>query len=530
MKGILNYLVNTARSFPVPITDIILTEKNFTEHIARASGCLIKHSGAIGWLAYDKKKGIYITGDRAEKIVNLYIGEMAKTLAASAMDIRESSRRESIVKFAIKILTARGTAHIISLLKNEIEIAALPEEFDADPNIVNCCGLVVSADASTREAVPADMFTKTTVCRPEPGTPEKFLAFIDWATCSDGELKEWIMTALSISLFGHVSDKLINFYGQGGNGKGTTCRVIYHILKDYAVSLPRNLVVKSNYGTGRFDKANLPGKRGAFCFDLKLEPDERLNLDDLKSICGNGDVISIEKKHLDSFDAVLHCKIFIASNEKIPISATGESERRRFHLVPFDGRIKEKDETLEDSFVPEYPRILNLLFEYASRYYANGRKMPSCKAIDLATGHFFDSQDLVGLFVQDRCTIADGYVTPKTELFMAYANYLEAEQGIKKPGETRIFSESLEKRGIFESVKKIEGKARRVFVGITLGEVTRLQKDPNFHITSSGKTNIETNMNSRLFCNPVTGEGENMKRYSSPEQKKLWEDPEAVLY
>ncbi|MDR1287110.1 MAG: DUF5906 domain-containing protein [Treponema sp.] len=530
MKGILNHLVSTARSFPAPIADIILTEKNFAEHIARVSGILIKHSGAMGWLVYDKKKGIYISGNRAEKIVNLYIGEMAKTLAASAMDIRESAKRESVVKFAIKILTASGAAHIISLLKNEIEIDALPEEFDAAPDIVNCCGLAASANGGTREAAPSDMFTKTTVCRPEPGTPERFLAYIDWVTCGDSEEKEWLMTTLSLSLFGHVSDKIINFYGQGGNGKGTTCRVIYHILKDYAVSLPRSLVVKSNHGTGRFDKANLPGKRGAFCFDLKLEPGERLNLDDLKSICGNGDVISIEKKHLDSFDAVLHCKIFIASNEKIPVSATGESERRRFHLVPFNARIEEKDETLEDSFIPEYPRILNLLLEYAARYYANGRKMPPCKAIDLATGRFFDSQDLVGLFIQDRCTVADGYVIPKTELFMAYANYLETEQGIKRPGKTRVFAESLEKRGIFESVKKIEGNAKRVFVGITLGEVTRLQKDPNFHITFSGETNIETNTNSRLFCNRVTQGDGNPVKYNSPEQKKLWEDPEKAIY
>ncbi|GHV89698.1 hypothetical protein AGMMS50268_02010 [Spirochaetia bacterium] len=271
------------------------------------------------------------------------------------------------------------------------------------------------------------------------------------------------MTACGAALFGHVTDRIVNFYGTGKNGKGTLLRTLFFILGTYAAALPRGVVLKEPGQGSRFDLGGLPGKRAAICFDLK--PDRAwLNLDVLKSIAGNGDPIFVEKKGKDGYSEVLKCKIFLASNDKIPIDSFGESEKRRFCLVPFNAHAEAVDEMLEARFIPEYEKILNLFIEYAVKYYANGRKMPPCKAIDTATADYFDSQDIIGQFLKDSEAFTKADYEPKTAFYTKFEEYCGFQQGIRRPMKAKTFTNELEKRGIFETVKKIDGKATRVFL------------------------------------------------------------------
>jgi putative DNA primase/helicase len=305
-----------------------------------------------------------------------------------------------------------------------------------------------------REATPEDRFTLSAACKPEPGIPENFMRHITWASSGDMELVDWKLTAYGIAMFGHPTGRIINLYGPSGrNGKGAEARPIFYALGSYATVLPRSLAIKEPNTSTRFDKVKLVNKRMAVLFDVQVE-NGKLNLDDLKSLCGNGDPQNVEPKGKPSYDAVICCKIFILSNDKIPIDSFGASEKERFYLVPYNNHIKDKDETLEDRFKPEYGKILNLLWEHAIKYYQNGRKMPPCAAIDKATKDYFDDQDIVGKFLTDCCLFFDeSLVIHKKVLFFAYEQYLFREHGISRPGKMGKFTAALEKKGIFEKVK-----------------------------------------------------------------------------
>jgi len=542
----------------------LFSEEGMAEYIASGlAGRLLFCEALGGWLVYDESSGAF-TCDNAEDV----IFELIKIYRDKALPLigqADPQGQNAAFRFYQSMMDAGTKRAIISLLKHEPDVAALPGDFNTDINLVNCAGTVVSTDGSTRPATPEDRFTFSLACKPEAGIPENFVNFINWSSSGNKELIEWKLTAYAISLFGHPTDRIINFHGTGGNGKGTELRVIFKISGSYAVPLPRPIAIKEPGQSSRFDRETLVGKRMAVLFDLKPE-NGKLNLDDLKTLCGNGDPQSVEPKGKPRYTAVICSKIFIASNDKIPVDTFDESVTRRFYLVPFNNHIEVKDETLEDRFKPEYGKILNLLIEYAVKYFQNGRKMPSCDVIDRVTDEYFDSQNIIGQFIRDNFEEDKMICVGKTELYENFSKWCEEQHGILKPIQSKPFTLALEKMGIKVIVKKIDGKTKRMFSG----ELRRLQRNMNFNselhenkefqidlnfvkpcnfVTMSKKltpevTELQSYKNSKLSyendisqqpdeksCNFVTQEGTAMAEpYQNEEQKRLWENPETVLY
>lgn len=527
----------------------LFSESGMARHIAAGTEGLIAYNDSMGFMIYDPGTGTF-TAEYALTVLQILFAEYERLLLGYIDLVKDTIDKDTAWKFYKKFLSAAVKANVEKLLKYDAHVFREPKEFDADDSVINCCGIVVSTDGTKREATPEDLFTMSAAVMPDPGEPAEFLKFMNWATCGDAELMAWIMTAFGVASFGHPTDRIINPHGGGGNGKGTLLRALGKIMDGYATTLPRSLVIKEPGTNSRFDKETLPGKRVAILFDL-LADKGKLNLDELKSIAGNGDLVHIEPKGKKGYKAQLKCKIFIASNDKIPITSYGESEKRRFYLVPFNAHITDKDETLEDRFVPEYGKILNLFLEYAANYYANGHKMPPCKAIDAATEEYFDSQDLIGRFINDECTLDPLAIVRKTELYEKFTSYCQDEHGIKKHGSPKTFVDTLEKRGITEGVRRINGKNTRVFIGIITGTATLLQRNANFELTPIETSRVESNSNLENSCSSVADgtkihppEGDNSgafglsaeavpgngESYDSPGQRALWEDPGADLY
>ena len=477
----------------------LFSEAGIAEYIAAGTDGRLLWCEPNGWLVYEEKSGAYTTS-YAESVVYELI-KYYRDKVLSLIGQTDTQNQNIAFNFYKSLLNASTTRAVVGLLKHEPSIAALPVDFDNNMDVVNCAGTVVLTDGNTRPATPEDRFTQSAICKPEPGIPENFMSFINWSSSGDRELVEWKLTAYGIALFGHPTDRIINLYGTGRNGKGTELRTLFKIMGGYATVLPRALAIKEPHSSSRFDREGLVGKRMAALFDLKPEMG-KLNLDDLKTLCGNGDPQSVEPKGKPRYNAVISCKVFLSSNDKIPVDSYGPSEKRRFYLVPFSNQIEEVNEALEERFGPEYGKILNLLIEYAAKYFNNGRKMPPCTAIDRATADYFDSQDLVGQFINDNCDTGEALFVGKTELYNAFATWCESEQGIKRPMKPKTFSANLEKRGIYETVKLVSGKAKRVFKGI----ITILQKNPKNDLLSHEEQNFNTNSFFENSCNSVISE------------------------
>jgi putative DNA primase/helicase len=513
----------------------LFSHSGISRWIAAGLGKLLIWTDPVGWRIYDEVAGAYIQ-DFAEAVLNRVLREYQGALLNVIPCVKNQADQQAAFRFYQKFLDYPCLRAVGDLLRYEPGVYHLPSDFDTNDNIINCGGVAVSVTGEQRPAGPEDRFTVSAAARPESGSPTEFLRFLKWASCDDAELEKWLLTACGIAIFGHPTDRIINLYGHGSNGKGTLLRTLFKVLGDYAVTLPRSLVIKEPGGGSRFDKELLPGKRAAILFDLKADKG-KLNLDELKSIAGNGDLVYVEPKGKKGFSARLKCKIFIASNDKICIDAFGESEKRRFYLVPFNAHVEVKDETIEDRFVPEYGKILNLFIEYAVKYFQNGRKMPPCMAIDRATADYFDSQDLVGQFISDNCVIDKMAMVSKTEIYDKFALWCEDEHGIKQPMKSKSFSGALEKRGIYESRQRFQGKITRVFMGIKIDLLTVLTKNPEFRVSPlenpsrEDRVEIQESLSTASTKPEKTGPpGSDPGPFSSPEQRKLWENPETVLY
>jgi hypothetical protein len=145
-----------------------------------------------------------------------------------------------------------------------------------------------------------------------------------------------------------------------------------------------------------------------------------------------------------------------------------------------------------------------LFLEKAEAYFANGRKIPTCKIIDRETSLYFDEQDLVGQFLTDSCTLGAELFTKKTELYSEFSSWCDEEQGLKKPMSSRKFYAELEKRGLTERVKFLCGKTLRCIIGVALkGKSYNITNKPDFPIPTREKRQNETNMKIENSCNVV---------------------------
>jgi putative DNA primase/helicase len=115
----------------------------------------------------------------------------------------------------------------------------------------------------------------------------------------------------------------------------------------------------------------------------------------------------------------------------------------------------------------EAPGILRWLVEGCLAWQRDGLNPPA--AVQAATREYQESQDLVGEFLAERCTIqpeskADIY-TPKGDLHRAYLDWARVE-GDTDPLSLRAFGERIRERGIEEGR---HGDSRtRIWKGIGL--------------------------------------------------------------
>jgi putative DNA primase/helicase len=132
---------------------------------------------------------------------------------------------------------AKTVAAVVALARTDRRIAATIEQWDANPDLLNCGAVTV--DLKTGQERPPDRLdycTKQTSIAPAPpGTPcDLFFNFLDRVTGKDNELISFLQRLLGYSLTGHGYEHVFAFfYGTGANGKGTFIRTISTILNDY---------------------------------------------------------------------------------------------------------------------------------------------------------------------------------------------------------------------------------------------------------------------------------------------------------
>jgi len=255
---------------------------------------------------------------------------------------------------AMKIAAAQTVAAIERLARADRRHAAIVEQWDGDPWLLNTpIGTVDLRSGELLSHQREQYLTKTTAAAPSGDCP-LFRQFLDRVTSGNSELQEFLQRVIGYCLTGSTRENALFFcYGTGANGKSVFLSTIAGVLGDYAKTAPASAFTASNTEQHPTDLAGLRGAR--FVTAIETEDGRWWAEAKIKSLTG-GDRIAARFMRQDFFEYVPQLKLVVAGNHKPGLRNVDEAIRRRLHLIPFTVTIpeSERDPELPEKLKAEY--------------------------------------------------------------------------------------------------------------------------------------------------------------------------------
>jgi putative DNA primase/helicase len=374
---------------------------------------------------------------------------------------RQTAVRADNPKVAAKLASASTVGGVERLARADRRHAATTDEWDADPWLLNTPGGVVDLNTGRKRANDrADRMTKITTATPGGDCPQ-WMAFLSDIAGGDVDLQAYLQRMVGYCLTGVTSAHALFFlYGTGANGKSVFANVISTILGDYAATASMDTFVETRGDRHPTDLAGLRGAR--FVTAIETEQGRRLNESKVKAITG-GDKISARFMRQDFFEYTPQFKPVIVGNHKPAIRNIDEAMKRRMHMIPFTVTIppERRDSRLTEKLLAERDGILAWAVAGCLAWQREGLNPPA--SVVSATEEYFESEDALGRWLDERCVRAPNAKSLTAELFTDWKQWAEAAGEFI--GAQRRFSDLLITRGI---EKWRNGMGVRGFQGIGL--------------------------------------------------------------
>jgi putative DNA primase/helicase len=292
---------------------------------------------------------------------------------------------------------------------------------------------------------PLDYITKKTTCAAaSPGTPHPLWdIFLERITDENIELQKFLQRYIGYCCTGFTDEHTFVFaYGTGANGKGTFINTIVSIFGSYATVADMNTFLVTRNERHPTDLAKLRGAR----LVVAQETQKGRSWDEtkIKALTG-GDKITARFMRGDFFDYTPNFKLFIVGNHKPRLGSVDEAIRRRMLIVPFTVQIppEERDPRLQEKLKVEWPAILRWCIDGCLEWQRIGLAPPAI--VRNATNEYFEDQDIIGQWMEDRITRKDDAFTVSSMLFASWKAWCEGRS--LKWGSEKTFVEALKDRG-----------------------------------------------------------------------------------
>ena len=394
-----------------------------------------------------------------------------ETLAATDL-IRHVCRHAAVravsSKVAAKLAASSTVGGVERLARCDRQHAATTAEWDADIWLINTPGGVV--DLRTGRMRPhdrADRMTKIASATLVAGSAcPTWLRFLDQVTGGDAELQTYLQRVFGYCLTGATSEHALFFlYGTGANGKSVFVNTLFTLLGDYAANAPMDTFMETRGDRHPTDLAGLRGSR--FVGATETEQGRRWNESKIKEVTG-GDRVSARFMRQDFFTYVPQFKLVIAGNHKPAIRNIDEAMRRRLHLIPFTITVppEKRDKQLQTKLLAEANGIFSWGVEGCLAWQREGLKPP--KPVLDATDEYFEAEDALGRWLEERCVRHPNAKALTAELFTDWKQWAEAAGEFV--GSQKRFADLLLTRGL---EKWRNGMGLRGFRGVGLKEPSK---------------------------------------------------------
>jgi putative DNA primase/helicase len=387
----------------------------------------------------------------------LNIFTLARALRrAEAARCKTSSTATAIVK-------AKTVAAIEQLARSDDRLKATTDQWDADPWSLNTPGGIVDLrTGSIRPASPKDYCTKSTAVAPSEGDPCLFLNFLDRIVGGDAAMIAYLQRVFGYSLTGLTREHALFFgHGTGANGKSVLLSTVSGILCDYHKIAPIETFTASNSDRHPTELAGLRGAR--LVTAVETEEGRRWAESRIKQLTG-GEVIAARFMRQDFFEYQPQFKLLIAGNHKPSLRSVDEAIRRRLHLIPFNVTIPpgDRDPELTEKLKEEWPRILAWMIAGCLEWQRAGLAPP--EVVRDATESYFEAQDAVAVWIEDRCVLGASCREPRTALYLSWSDW--SQKAGEFSGNQKTFFEKLDGRGF----RQVKLRGTRLFEGLKLRE------------------------------------------------------------
>jgi P4 family phage/plasmid primase-like protien len=305
------------------------------------------------------------------------------------------------------------------------------------------------------EPIPLDRFKAELHC-------PRWMMFLREALNGDTEAIRFLQQWVGYALTGETKEQCFVFvYGPGGSGKGTAFNTIGELLGDYALNMDMQTLVASKYDRHPTELARLHGAR--FVRASETEHGRAWNENLIKTLTGQ-DTITARYMRRDFFEFVPEFKMTIFGNNAPTLRNPDEAMKRRLIVLPFDHPPAFKDANLSAHLKAEWRGILSWMIDGCLDWQARGLIRPAVAV--KATEGYFNSQDVLGQFLEDQCELGEDCAVTIKELWArweSYARTMRADPGTRD----RTFPERLKQRG-FEAIRDTCGIRGRGWKGLRL--------------------------------------------------------------
>jgi putative DNA primase/helicase len=254
-------------------------------------------------------------------------------------------------------------------------------------------------------------------------------------------------------------------YGPGGTGKSTLADAIVNAFSDDVLVTRLSLAQICNSGPGSYSLPSLQTALVNLGTELDtVEMDESANFKQIVS----GEPIVARSIYGKPFKMQTNCKLWFLSNGLPRFKSGTDAEYRRARFLSFSKKPPEKDPTLKDRLREERDGILTWLVD-GLQAILQGFAAPMGGSHSAAVLKRFElSNDPVGCFVRENCTLSADLKTPKDHVINAFSEFLDAHQF---PHRTReYFFRALYERNpnIVVQRDRTGGETKHVLLGIGL--------------------------------------------------------------
>lgn len=426
------------------------------------------------WLVWDGSRWAMSFDEAVFELTKDVCAARNAWVAISYMGEDESTLQRA--KWAKQTESLRSRQAMVTIARADSKVCILHEALDVDPYLFNVANGTL--DLRTGELLPHDpaqLLTKRSNVFYDPAAKcPTWDAFLE-KMIPDEHTREYLARAAGYSLTGDVTEEALFFLqGGGANGKSTFVGVLQDILADYGVQAAADLLLAKHGESHPTAIAALCGRRFALCQELEKG---RSWAEALVKQLTTPAPISARRMHEDPWEYMPSAKVWVCSNPEPRIRGTDEGIWRRIKKIPFRVQIQdhEKDRHLKYKLRAELSGILAWAVRGCLEWQAHG--LPESPEIVQAIREYREGEDRIGVFLEERCDLGDGFQENDQKLYGEYKSWsFESGEPMLSKGD---FRKELEDRKLEAKRSKVD----RLRKGIKLKDTSRA---PSGHLRAVG--------------------------------------------